>query len=138
MQHILSYLKNSQSLLRQIEEHLAPYGLTPAQFNILGVLWQAGGKLQPSELSDRLLVTRPTITALLGSLEKKGWLHRERIQSDGRMRLVVLSDAGLALLREVGPVHQAMVDRLSARLTEEEWMTLVDLSKKCNEPLQGE
>jgi len=64
-----------------------------AAFNVLAVLHGAGEPLLPSAIADRLLVSRPTITGVLDSLERQGHIRRTPHPGDGRMRLVEITPA---------------------------------------------
>jgi DNA-binding MarR family transcriptional regulator len=69
---------------------LEGYG-SSAAFNVLAVLHGAGKPLLPSAIADRLLVSRPTITGILDSLERQGHIHRTSHPGDGRRRLVEIT-----------------------------------------------
>jgi DNA-binding MarR family transcriptional regulator len=62
-----------------------------AAFNVLTVLYGAGTALLPSTIADRLVVSRPTITGILDSLERRGAIRRTSHPDDGRMRLVEIT-----------------------------------------------
>jgi DNA-binding MarR family transcriptional regulator len=62
-----------------------------ASFNVLAVLHGAGQPLLPSTIAKRLLVSRPTISGILDSLEHQGLIRRTSHSSDGRMRLVEIT-----------------------------------------------
>jgi DNA-binding MarR family transcriptional regulator len=62
-----------------------------AAFNVLTVLQAAGRPLLPSTIADRLLVSRPTVTGILDSLERQGHVRRLPHPGDGRMRLVEIT-----------------------------------------------
>ena len=53
--------------------------------------------LRPSELADRLQITKQSVNDLLHDLEERGYLVREADPSDGRARVVRLTKKGRAL-----------------------------------------
>jgi DNA-binding MarR family transcriptional regulator len=71
---------------------LEGYG-SSAAFNVLAVLHGAGQPLLPSTIADRLLVSRPTITGILDSLERQGHIRRTSHPDDGRKRFVEITSA---------------------------------------------
>jgi len=98
-----------------------------AAFNVLTVLHGAGEELQPSTISDRLMVTRGTLTGILDSLERRGYVARRPHDGDGRMRVVTLTELGREKVDELRPrIHQAE-RRLVAGLTAEEQAALVGM-----------
>ena len=52
---------------------------------------------RPSELADRLQVSKQSVNDLLRDLEARGYLTREGDPTDGRARVVRLTDRGRAL-----------------------------------------
>ena len=73
--------------------------------------------LTPGELGHRLGLTSGGVTALTGRLIDAGYVRRERHPSDGRMRVLGATEAGVESLRtQVGPaldVAEAALSGLS-------------------------
>ncbi|MDR1067553.1 MAG: transcriptional regulator [Clostridiales bacterium] len=61
---------------------------------ILKYLFKRNGPALPSELSEALPSSASRISAALGTLEKKGQIHREIDTSNRRNILVTITDAG--------------------------------------------
>src|SRR5512146_362830 len=57
--------------------------------------------MSPSELGDRLIVTRATVTGLLDSLERRGFVRRSPNPADRRGLLVEITPDGLVVLQEL-------------------------------------
>ncbi len=57
--------------------------------------------MSPSELGDRLIVTRATVTGLLDSLERRGYVTRSANPADRRSLVVEITAPGLEVLQEV-------------------------------------
>jgi DNA-binding MarR family transcriptional regulator len=53
--------------------------------------------LRPSELAERLQVTRQSVNDLLGDMERLGYLVRVPDPTDGRARVIRLTERGLQL-----------------------------------------
>ncbi len=68
-------------------------GLTVTQLRLLVFLSEEGG-LSNAELADRLLVTRPSVSALLDRLERGGFIRREVAPHDRRGICIWLEDRG--------------------------------------------
>ena len=84
-----------QAAIRFGHKVLAPFGLTPARFDMLFAV----GKhlsLGQNELRRELGVARSTVSRMLGALERLGWIHRDERRHTRRIKL---TDAGRALLR---------------------------------------
>jgi DNA-binding MarR family transcriptional regulator len=88
---------------RLAEESLKPLGMTWPQFGALAQLMRGDGITQ-RELSERLEADATTTMVLCDSLEKKGWLNREKDPSDRRVNRLVLTDEGRAVFRKAYPI----------------------------------
>jgi DNA-binding MarR family transcriptional regulator len=75
--------------------------------------------LRPSELADRLQVSKQSVNDLLHDLEARGYLVREPDPEDGRARVVRLTDRGRALQdaadEGAAAAQQLLADELGAR-----------------------
>ena len=96
---------------------VSTFGLTLHDYEVLYHLSiQPGGRLRPSELTDRVMLTRSGVTRLLAGLEEAGFVSRHSCQLDRRVIYAVLTDEGRAKYHEVRPtalsgVNELFVDR---------------------------
>ena len=74
-----------------LNEKLKPLGLSSAEANILIQLITSGDMVRQEDLAELLDVTKPAISRALDSLERKGFVTRERDLSDKRACLIMLS-----------------------------------------------
>ncbi len=102
----LNILRTADALAQAFERVLQPFGLTPAQYNVLRILAGAGeAGLSCSEIAKRMLTRDPDMTRLLDRLEKAGLATRARVARDRRVITVRLARKGRSLLgRLEGPV----------------------------------
>lgn len=84
-----------------LRAHLAAHKITFSQFQHLQNLWKADG-INQAELSLRIGITNASSTAVLDSLEQRGFIHRVRNREDRRKISVYLTKAGAALEDELG------------------------------------
>jgi DNA-binding MarR family transcriptional regulator len=83
-------------ILRIFRRPLASFGLTPARFDLLYVLYERlGHRALQSEIRGALGVTAATVSRMLASLEALGLVAREHCASDRRTRLVLLTYEGM-------------------------------------------
>jgi DNA-binding MarR family transcriptional regulator len=77
-------------------ECLVPWGLTLADYGVLGALQSAGApyQLRPRELRARLLLTSGGVSGVLNRLEKAGLIERHLDPDDKRSSWVRLTGAG--------------------------------------------
>ena len=104
---------------RMEREVLDPAGLSWGGFTILFVLWVWGSR-ETGELAEDCGVAKPTLTGLVGTLEKDGLVSRTRHPEDGRKVVVHLQRRGGETIENVFPEFNAFEARFTDRLDDEE------------------
>lgn len=104
--------------------------LSEGKFCALVVLHQHEEGLSPSELAERVGVTRATVSNMLKLMEAGGLIEMAAAESDGRGKRVRLTAKGRELMQTILPPHYLRVTRLMERLSEEEQRELIRLLKK--------
>jgi len=124
------FLRGHSTITHRLDADLiAAHGLTLHDYEVLLHLAAApDGTLRPSDLTDRVLLTRSGVTRLLAGLEEAGLVRRESCASDRRVVFAVLTDEGRAKLREARPTHLRGVGELFVeRFGDEQLDTLAGL-----------
>jgi DNA-binding MarR family transcriptional regulator len=93
----------SRQISRFYDAHLEPTGLRITQFLILATLNEAGSAAV-NALAERLDVERTAMGKMLGFLERDGLLKIRPSPTDGRSRLVELSEKGRRLHDQASPL----------------------------------
>ena len=115
------------SMLSELDRLLEGFGIPSyTSFNALTVLAGAGEPIPPSVIAKRMVVTRPTLTGILNTLERLRLVIRTVHGSDGRMRLVSLTDAGRDLVQDALPVVHQFEQELFSGLDHEQQRALLD------------
>ena len=98
------------------------FGLSEAEFDLLATLRRAGAPFEraPGELAAHTMVTTGAISKQVDRLERSGLLTRRRSDSDGRGRVVALTDAGRELIDGAFTAHMANERQLLSVLTDTE------------------
>ena len=112
-------------------EELRPLGLSPSAFNVLMALHNSDDDtLEPCQLAQRLLISRPSVTGLLDTLQTKGLITRQPHAEDRRRILVTLTEAGQQLLSSHFATHYREQNALFGDLSADEKATLVTLLRR--------
>ena len=114
-------------IVKHISSLLRPFDLSPASGLVLSILADSDSPLSPNKIAERLIISRATVTGLLDSLERRGYVQRTPHSSDRRMLLIELTDTGRKVAKDFRPiVHQHEKVWLGA-LSEKEQRQLIDL-----------
>ena len=73
------------------DHFMQPYGLTRAQWRVLGTLLRKDGLTQ-RELCDRIDIGAVTLSGLIDRLEARGWVERREDPKDRRVKRVWRTD----------------------------------------------
>ena len=115
-------------------EETQGFGITPVQFSTLTAIQREPG-LDQRTLAKRIGLDTSTLGCVIDRLEARGLVARSNNPSDRRVRLLKITPAGVALLREMVPhVHKAQ-SRLLAPLTTEQrndFMNTLQILIKAN------
>ena len=111
----LDVQRASRAIGRRFDEAFRPLGLNNGQFSLLMAL-NRPTPLTMSGLAERLAMDRTTTTANLKPLERRGLVAIRRDEEDARVRRIVLTEAGRAVLAEAVDRWRAANDAVIASL----------------------
>ena len=97
---VMNTIRTADLLFDQIGRLLRPLNVSAAGGLVLGIL-RDHGRMSPSELGERLVVTRATVTGVVDSLERRGFVQRSANPADRRSLLVEITPAGLTVVQEL-------------------------------------
>lgn len=95
--------KASRQITRFYDAHLEPTGLRVTQFLTLATLNEVGSA-GVNALAERLDIERTAMGKMLGFLERDGLINIRPSPTDGRSRLVELTQKGRRLHAEASPL----------------------------------
>jgi len=126
-QEALVTLTHTADVLRHaLDRELAPFGISPEQYNVLRILRGAGDTGHPTlEIARRMISRSPNITRLIDKLVSGGLATREQGTRDRRQAVVQLTPAGRRRLASLDRVVEDALGRVD--LTDRESRTLIRL-----------
>lgn len=103
-------------LAKVVERALTDLDLSLAQYRLLGNL--SDGPSQASTLAERLIVSRPSITALADGLVERGLVTRQGSDGDRRRVMHVLTEDGRKVLVGADAAIEARLETIAAELSQ--------------------
>ena len=122
----MNLVRTADLLVKRIADLVQPFDLTPSSGLVLGVLADAGAPLPPNQIAERLIISRASVTSLIDSLERRGYVRRLPHTTDRRMLLIELTDAGCQVAHEFRLLVHRHQKAWLAVLTEQEQVQLID------------
>jgi DNA-binding MarR family transcriptional regulator len=144
----LHLLRTGDEAFGVTERNLTSHNISQGRFCVLMLLWRSvqpraakllgadpclAGPRTPAELADAANVTRATMTGLVDTLERDGFVKREPDPDDRRMMSVRLTARGEKFLLQFLPGHFKIASAVMSTLTEAERKTLVRLLGKIQQ-----
>lgn len=125
-------------LKRKIDRLAGEYNLTLIQFIAMEHIYLASkkGDVFQRDLEAALDVRRSTISNVLGILENKGYIRRESVACDARLKKLILTPAGESIFMEFKQRLAQDEAQDFQVFTEEETETLLRLLKRLSETLK--
>jgi DNA-binding MarR family transcriptional regulator len=133
----LHLIRTSDEMMRVHSEFFSRHNISKGRFIVLMFLCDESigtpHPKTPAELADMSTCTRATMTGLIDSLEKDGFVSREPDTDDRRMMRVTLTERGSKFVQSILPEHFRRITYLMSGLSEPEQKTLVNLLGKIVE-----
>ena len=105
---------------------------------IIGYLSRSeGADIYQKDIEQKFKISRSTATNILKLMEKKGYITRESVQSDARLKKLLLTEKGILLDREIQNTIRENERRLNSVLTDEERETFLGLIHKLRFALEA-
>jgi DNA-binding MarR family transcriptional regulator len=130
-------MRSAHRLRRASVKSLAPLGLTPAQERMLRLVSRGQGPWRMGELASRMGIVPRSATSLVDGLERAGLVKRAIDPDNRRSILVILTDHGKQVQRDMSDARAEAGEHLFAHLDERERELLADLLDKVAPPEDG-
>src|SRR5437764_6615251 len=116
-----TFLKAHATIIDRIDRDLAAAQRPPlSSYDVLIELYEAPEhRLRMHELAERVVLSRSGLTRLVDRLEAEGLLIRDRSGTDRRGAYAVITEQGIAALRQTWPIYAQGITEYFAQ-----WLTL--------------
>lgn len=126
-------------LLMHLNKHIATRfercaGISPNRLELMCKLM--GGEISQTELQKAVSIDPAAVTRHVQQLEAEGILTRTRSESDNRITLVRLTEAGKKRITAFNEKKKAFMEELQSDLSEAERTHLIAALQKLNNQIQ--
>ncbi len=124
----------SNQIRRRMDSELSKFGLTHAQNIILSYLARNSHRdIFQKNIEEEFDIRRSSVSSILSHLEEKGYVSRQSVDYDARLRKLTITEKGLETVMKM---HSVVVDfekNIEKVLSNEEIDTLFTLLDKLSE-----
>ena len=124
----------ARSMRTVLSRNLLATGLYAGQDGVILALSDEGG-LTAGALAARLGVKAPTMTRTIGRLEAQGFVERRPDETDGRLTVVHLTEAGRASVDRITEAGRLSEQQAAEGLSEKDVRNLLKLLRAMDENL---
>ena len=117
----------SKEIIKRYKPYLNEIDLTYTQYIVMMVLWEKE-EINIKTLGERLYLDSGTLTPLLKKLETKGYIKRDRLETDERNLNLVITEKGKKLKDKAKDIPGKIVPCIN--LTEQEALNLYQMLYK--------
>ena len=117
----------AKEVVRSYKPYLDELGITYTQYITMMVMWEKK-EISVKALGEYLYLDSGTLTPLLKTLEKKGYVRRARSNEDERVLIVSITDEGMELRNKAVDIPKKMGSCIG--ITADEARTLYSLLYK--------
>ncbi|MDP5208293.1 MarR family winged helix-turn-helix transcriptional regulator [Microbulbifer sp. 2205BS26-8] len=96
-----------------------PMGMTSARWQVMGAIDEWGQPLTVAQIARRMGLARQGVQRIVNDLEDKGLVTLEKNLDHKRSPFVTISEAGYAVMIEIGKAQAAWVNALAEGLSEQ-------------------
>lgn len=126
-----------QSIVRTIEKDRATAGgLSPIQMRTLTFIHNQSGKVFQKDIEQELCIRRSTASNILQRLERDGYLIRQPLASDARLKEIILTEATLVLIDEVERYIEDLEKRMRQNISANDLAIFFDVLNHIDKNLQ--
>lgn len=126
---IISLARCIQNINKRELPVLQEANVTLPQFAVLELIFHKGPQ-RVCDIVEKTLSTGGNTTVVIDNLEKSGLVKRTENPEDRRAKLVVLTEDGARLIRDLFPRHRENLNRILSVLSTSEKKQLTALAKK--------
>ena len=88
------------------------------------------------DIENTFCIRRSTVSKVIGLMEEKGFIRRQEMEHDARLKKLVLTESGMAVHQHMLQERQMMEEKLRQGVTEEELEIFFHVMEKFKKNIQ--
>ena len=128
----IAMLRAREAMMLSFRPLLSKHGFTEQQWRVLRVLGEKGTS-DAGQVAFEACILAPSLSRIIGKLEKDKYISRFVDTNDGRRVNLTLTTLGQNVLDKIAPETQSIYNALQKRYGEEKLTTLLELLGELGE-----
>ena len=128
----IAMLRAREAMMLSFRPVLAKHGFTEQQWRVLRVLGEKGDS-DAGQVAFDACILAPSLSRIIGKLEKNQYISRFVDAKDGRRVNLSLTNSGKEILNKIAPDVELIYKAIQKRYGEEKLSTLIDILGEVSE-----
>ena len=128
----IAMLRAREAMMISFRPILAKHGFTEQQWRVLRVLGEKGDS-DAGQVAFDACILAPSLSRIIGKLEKDQYISRFVDAKDGRRVNLSLTNSGKEILNKIAPDVEFIYNAIQKRYGEEKLSTLIDILGEVSE-----
>lgn len=134
--HILNTAHSIRLSLNSKFEHIGLNGLQARILRFVKINSDAGNDIYQKDIEAEFKIKRSSVTSVLNTMEKNGFIERKPVSSDARLKKIILTEKSFILYKEHQNIINDFDNVLKINFTEKEISTLIMLLNKVESSIK--
>jgi len=127
----MALLKARESVMARFRPMLRAHGITEQQWRVLRALHSAVKPVRASELAEQTLLSLPSLSRLLKTLEDRKAIRKTTSKADLRSWQISITRTGTAIVMSLAPSSELRYAEITRSIGEQDLERLYDLLDAC-------
>lgn len=132
VEQINQTLEDIWIMLEKKEREYTQYKLNNQQYVLLAFIMRYPS-ISPSELADKMEITKSAVSQQLVKLESEGYIMRKQSEGDKRAFSIELGEKGLLYKKEIEQYNEQLVEKYNEKLTPVEMENILSALQKLQQ-----
>lgn len=128
----------SRQLKRGLDIKVAKYGVTGVQCDMIRYIYKKSKEKNvfARDIEKKFDIRRASMAGILQNMEKNELIKREDIDSDGRLKRIVLTEKALKLRKIIEKEIAKLEDKAMQNIKEDEIIKFIEIAEKMSKNLE--
>lgn len=135
VEQINQTLEDIWIMLEKKERAYTQFKLNNQQFVILALIMRHPS-ISPSELADKMEITKSAVSQQLAKLETEGYIMKKQSPEDKRAFSIELGEKGLLYKKETDEFYEQLVGKYNEKLTPAEMANILSALQKLQQLME--
>lgn len=123
----------ANKIKRKMDSAVLKFDITHTQFHVLIYIEYHEGAVYQKDIENAFNLRRSTVSKILSLLEKKGYITKQNVETDARLKHIVITEKGRLQLEQVENTFMEINKHLTSNIDPQELDTFYKVLDELSE-----